>query len=124
MNIKRLVWIVVLVLIVALAFVGGFALGTRNGIRVSAYGFGARGFAPAGNLAPAVPFSRMAPSGYTPGQRMQPGFGMESRMMPYHGRDGAVSPRFAPAYGMRETPRGGRRMPQQFTPRNQRGEWR
>ena len=136
MDVKRLVWIVVIVLIVAVAFVGGFALGTRNSARMQyagaygfAPGFGARGFAPSGIFTPTVPFSRSVPFGFAPRSRMQPGFGMGNGMMPGYGRGGRMQPRSAPGYGMRGMPRGYNRMPTPRTPHqqapgNRRGGWR
>jgi hypothetical protein len=135
MTVQRLVWIVVIVLIVAVAFVGGFALATWNG-RVAygraygfAPGFGARGFAPSGVFTPTVPFTRTVPFGYAPGARMQPGFGMGYGRMPGYGRGGGLQPRFVPGNGMRGTPRSyGRvptpRTPRQLAPGNRRGGWR
>jgi len=132
MDVKRLVWIVVIVLIVALAFVGGLALGTWNGARVPyarAFGFAARGFAPSGIFTPTVPFTSPVPFGYAPGRKMSPGFGMGYGMTPGYGRGGGMQPGFAPGYGMRGMPRGyGRmpapRMPGRSAPGNGRGGWR
>ena len=136
MDVKRLVWIVVIVLIVAVAFVGGCALGTWNGARAryaGAYGFasrfGARGFAPSGVFTPTVPFTRPVPFGYAPGGRMRPGFGMGFGMMPGFGRGTGMQPHFAPRYGMRGMPRSDNWMPAPRTPRqpapgNWRGGWR
>ena len=132
MNIKRLVWIVVIVLIVALAFVGGLALGTWNGARAPyarAFGFAARGFAPSGIFTPTVPFTSRVPFGYAPGWRMRQGFGMGHGMMPGYGRGGRMQPRFAPGYGMRGMPRVDGRMPTpqmpgRSAPGNRRGGWR
>ena len=131
MDGKRLVWIVVIVLFVTVAFVGGFALGTWNSARRQyggAYGFapglGARGFAPSGIFMPTVPFTRSVPFGFAPGSRMQPGFGMGYGMMPGYDRGGQMQPRFAPGYGMRGMPRGFGRMPGRSAPGNRRGGWR
>lgn len=97
MVLNRVVWIVVAVLLIAVAFTGGVVLASRNAQRVAYLGSGVgpgtmRGNVPVpGAVAPNVPNSRTAPNGF--GQ-MGPGMmgrGNGYNMMP--GRRG-VAPGF------------------------------
>jgi len=88
MVLNRVIWIVVAVLFIAVAFTGGIVLGSRSAQRAAYLGFGVgpgmmRGNVPApGAVAPNVPNSRTAPNGF---RQMGPGMmgrGNGYNMMP------------------------------------------
>jgi hypothetical protein len=124
MTVSRLVWIVVAVLVVVSAFVGGVAAGNWNARRTAfaAYGTGPgmmRGLAPSGRFAPTVPYSSTVPFGYGRGygmmSRVGRGYGMMPRnntrngMPPSIGRGNRMTPGYGRGYGMMPNARGGQK---------------
>jgi hypothetical protein len=124
MTVTRLAWIVVAVLLVVSAFVGGVAIGNWNAQRSAFAGYGMgpgmmRGLAPSGRFAPTAPYTSTMPFGYGRGNGLVPrngrGYGMMPRnnrsngMPPALGRGNRMMPGYGRGYGVVPNTRGGQK---------------